>query len=632
MRQVELKRFLFCFYLLTVAVLFMQIAYAGNNRTPAVETNKPAAAKSLLKYIPGDTARLNEVLRFYPLDGHEFNLDAPNDCAGGKFAEAKKSRMECQVTELGPKSVSLFVCDEKKTFCTQETHTITVVDASTAAALADASSREATTAESDATTVTDKVATKAAATAKKTGSYSEVATKKAPLAKKKVPGFLLSLPIAKYLAKKKGELLLINFSSEGCPPCERLQKEVFPTQKFQEATKNITKAYVDAYDLEAQDLIAKFDFYWTPTLVVTTPDYQEIGRFSGFHKTEKFLQKLAEYEENRKEPIAAAIQKLAAQKKTPLAKRSKELAVDIAKRQRRVGLWYYYSRKYEESLDYLVGYTDEEAREAYLDASLTVAKRKEDWKSWANFFKKYDREFGQEYLGGLSYMLTGVAHKHLKEEIFDKYAPKYMKRVQAAIANYDAEKSRYKKTRLVSYKNAVEKKLNEKVDEKKGMQEYLAALESQESPETEKDEISRKYSKAWAVLEMGNKADAKEIVNSVLTDYADNYNALSRGIYYYEKKFEDKQKAYDLAKKALAAADSQQRQYGMKLRVASLAFDLDKKDEARRLVNDVIATIQLPKWAGSWIHSTLSQARKIEAKLDGRHQKVEKKEDAKKNS
>lgn len=618
MRQMELKRFLFCFYLLTVAVLVMQAAIAKG----AEPTN---ATKSLLEYTPPKTARLHEVLGFRPKKGHVFNLEAPNDCAGHEFARKRENAVRCQMKSTGPQTVSLFICDEKKTFCTQENH---IIQVKTREEIALAMAFQAGQQK-------DTVSTKSAAArsadgidAKTTTDYETVAEKKHKLVKKQVPGFLMNLPIAKYLAKKKGELILINYSSESCPPCERLRTEVFPTKEFQEATKNITKAYVDAYDHDAMELIAPFDFYWTPTFVLATPDFQEIGRFSGFQKTKDLLKTIAELETYKNEPIKAAIARLETEQKALKSQPEKANSESYRKLRRRVGLWYYAFRDYPKAMEILVGLTDKDSREAFLDSAMEVAEKAKDWDAWASYFKKYYSEFGNEHLAWARYALTGSAYEHKKAEIFDKYAPKLLKSLEQAIANYDPGKSKYKKTQLLSYRNTIQNKIagkkDDEIDKQAEMKEYLAALEEQDTPKTEKGKIDKEYNKAWAALEMGKKDEARAIIEGILKRYPESYSAHARAIYYFEKKLEDKLRAFSLAKKALSLAEGESLT-SMKLSVGSLAFDLGDKDLARTYVNEVITSLPLPKWEGAWIHYNMRRARKLEAKLDGRIPTEEKK-------
>ncbi len=89
MKQMQLKRFVFCFYLLTIAVLVLQVATAkGATSAKEAKIPKTKAAekgKTLLSYIPTKVARLNEVLAFNPKEGNVFNLEAPNSCAGSEF-------------------------------------------------------------------------------------------------------------------------------------------------------------------------------------------------------------------------------------------------------------------------------------------------------------------------------------------------------------------------------------------------------------------------------------------------------------------------------------------------------------------------------------------------------------------
>ena len=85
--------------------------------------------------------------------------------------------------------------------------------------------------------------------------------------------------------------ILYDFTAEWCPPCKRLEREVFANR--QEASQ-IGTMFIPAKVLDRQreegrnpalvdTLQQRYRIEGFPTLVAVTPDGKEVGRLSGFH-------------------------------------------------------------------------------------------------------------------------------------------------------------------------------------------------------------------------------------------------------------------------------------------------------------------------------------------------------------
>ncbi len=79
-------------------------------------------------------------------------------------------------------------------------------------------------------------------------------------------------------AKKDNKLVFIDFAGSWCPPCIRLEHEVFPTKEFKKAAEKYVMVRLDV-DLPANEKwMEKYNVKAFPTLVVTNSEGEELGR------------------------------------------------------------------------------------------------------------------------------------------------------------------------------------------------------------------------------------------------------------------------------------------------------------------------------------------------------------------
>ena len=552
------------------------------------------APKSLLQYAPPTDVLPNEVIKLEAIAAHHFNLEAPNDCAGNSFHKKEKKIFECQISKPGKNVISVYVCDDKNTFCRSENHTVTLPGPGSqglAAAL-----------------LTGKI--------KDRVSYRAAAPEDS-----KHPGWLNNLNLAKALARKKGQLILLNYSQEWCPACQQLEKEVFPTTAFRQESARFTKIYVNAKsaDRTTVDLISKFKLYWTPTLILMTPKLEEIGRFVGFKKTQEFLSWLEDQSKYRNDPIEGAIARLENLEKNTNA--SERLASpEYWKLRRRVGLWSSAARKYKRGMELLVGLPEKTEREEFLESALYWASQQKDKKLFSGYFKKLVRE--QSATNPTSVTAWALYElKDLDKEQFKKAAPSLLKMLSQAIANYDPNVAEYKKRKLYSYKAKIYKALEQKQKTTLATTDYLAALKEEE-PANAKEKFGQLVSRAFAYQRMGKDPEAQRLAEEMVKSNPSSYFAYTWSAIIFDR-LKMPKRALSLRKKALPLAQGRAR-YRARLTLAKEALKAGNNAEAIKLIKDSLSIMQLPKWTDSYLHRFAQMARKLMAEATGEFKKPKK--------
>ncbi|HEY3915068.1 MAG TPA: thioredoxin family protein [Verrucomicrobiae bacterium] len=105
--------------------------------------------------------------------------------------------------------------------------------------------------------------------------------------------WLTSLPEAQALAKKENKLVFMDFEgSDWCPPCKKLDSDVFSKPEFEAyAKKNIVLVKVDFPDAKPQTaelkaankaLSEKYKVNGYPTLIVVKPDGTVVWESEGY--------------------------------------------------------------------------------------------------------------------------------------------------------------------------------------------------------------------------------------------------------------------------------------------------------------------------------------------------------------
>lgn len=98
---------------------------------------------------------------------------------------------------------------------------------------------------------------------------------------------------AQKIAKAKNQLILVDMFADWCGWCHRFEREVFPSQLFQEATKDIVLLRLDTEDgAEGTQMARKYGVTSLPTFLLLTPDLTTAGIIKGYAPPDDFVSTL----------------------------------------------------------------------------------------------------------------------------------------------------------------------------------------------------------------------------------------------------------------------------------------------------------------------------------------------------
>ena len=231
-----------------------------------------------IKVYHGDPAHSDLwALEVAPPAGHHLNLEAPRSVEQGifKFDRIQESpeKMIFQTDQKTIRSgavaeVSIFVCDEKKTYCLKKKMSVTLD-------------------EKNAGVITEKFSAK-----------KETKVIASPSKSKTSEIFIDNNPaLAIREAKQKQKPLLIDFYGIWCPPCNLYNETIFNTKEFAEKTKNFVLLKMDADQEKSFELKSKFKIGGYPTLLIASVSengsIEELERIVGYYPADEFFSRLA---------------------------------------------------------------------------------------------------------------------------------------------------------------------------------------------------------------------------------------------------------------------------------------------------------------------------------------------------
>lgn len=115
-------------------------------------------------------------------------------------------------------------------------------------------------------------------------------------------GFLRSVEEARKEARDKNRLIFVDLFANWCGWCHRFEKEVVPSEKFQNVTKDKVLLRVDIEDRkEGSELARRFQVTNLPTFLLLTPDLTIAGIIRGYAPADQFAVLLQEQENSYRE-------------------------------------------------------------------------------------------------------------------------------------------------------------------------------------------------------------------------------------------------------------------------------------------------------------------------------------------
>ena len=545
-------------------IFFNDHSFSKKSETNFKEKDDRASMKSSLNFPRKEKTLINEIVVINPVEGHVFNLEAPNSCSKGRIVSKSESKIECQTSLGGENTFEIYVCDEKKTYCKMEQHKLTTEKFSGFWSWIKHHWRKNL----------NRTFWKAP---KKTGMSHNVSAR----------GFIHNdVKKAMKLSQSQKKPILLFYTQLSCPPCRFVKEMTLESDLFQEISKDYIRLQVDS-DIEvAPHLIGPLEIPFTPTFVLLNSDFKELDRFTQVQSPltfKRWLDKARSYREPVRELIG----------RKNLSSPEKE----------RLSLWYFIQWKVSEAKKFIEEKSNLWIKEAIdIEENPTFKKVNaylENLKSegfpcgdralsaprgfFGSFFKKTkspSRAFsllkkyesiifaqkekdplgcsyllGKLYRGG-EYMVEGTSLKD-KKEFFKKKA------LQNAL-NYPILPG-------VKKKNQLEYMISRLKEDKKETQRLLDKMRSQ------------------------NK-------NDYTYDYWETFSAS------YDKDYE---KALKKINKALEIARDRDWQKALSLKIDVL-IEMGKKKEAQKIIKETLTGIDLPYSQFPLIHSFVQNLRELQ--------------------
>lgn len=510
--------------------------------------------QSLLQSRPG-SALINEIIELKPVAGHHFNVKAPQKCGAGAALELSPRKFRCQLTELGAAKITASICDDQVTFCRSETFAVQVAAPNGYRVLPQ-------------------------------GSAAQVSQSPG---KGKLPigDFIMNDPArALAQAKKKNELLFIDFYAIWCEPCNMLDEFVFKRKEFVSASQGMVKLALDADSDLSWGWKSHFKVGGYPTVIIANSSLREIGRIVGDRPLIGMLHWMAEQEKVKGEPI------------------------EFSKSKKRIGLWHYEREEYDEAVAALEGLGDREAREHVLLARRDKAKKEDDAKTMAAMLKQLAERFSDD-----------VEYGQWISDFFPldrAYALAHVSAVRKSLESWRNSPNLADTMENSGTLYVTEAEILEAAGDKGQAQaSYLNAARYFAAAAEQSDlRVSRGAGllEAYSLRKAGKIEEAKALYERLLKAYGEEFTFN----YYYAStllELKEYDKAYGYAKKAEANSygDNWLRSVGLK---AKIERALGKNNEARSTLETALASAVLPRSTDVRTHNYLAKLRQLLAKGD----------------
>lgn len=105
--------------------------------------------------------------------------------------------------------------------------------------------------------------------------------------------WLKSVAAAQKVAKEKNQLILVDMFAQWCGWCHRFEREVFPSEAFQNASADLVLLRLDTEDKgEGTQMARKYQVSSLPTFLLLAPDLSIAGVIRGYAPAPQFVQML----------------------------------------------------------------------------------------------------------------------------------------------------------------------------------------------------------------------------------------------------------------------------------------------------------------------------------------------------
>lgn len=505
----------------------------------------PAHADDSLLVSRPKTAVVDEVIELKPVAGNHFNTEgAPQKCGGEKAMEVLPRRLRCQLKKPGVAVVLVSVCDDKQTYCRQESFDVKV---------------------------------EGVPKAKRKASPA----KAAPKGGKHAPtGFIDNEPArARALARREGRLLFIDFYGIWCPPCNQLEEEAYPTPEFQTASADFVKIGLDADADVSMDWKAHFKVGGYPTLIVADANLNELGRVVGSRSgpaLAKFLNDVKAYKDEPVEAAAAIVAKGGAEA-TPL-------------RRLRVAHWHVERGEFDDVEALLKGIDDPYARRELLLARRERARLQDDQPARLEATKALIKDFPgdpafADWVSGLADADAAAITPALRDAV--------AKSVEHWSSNANLGASDYAPGDLVYLQGDIASAVGS-TEEAKGFYSKAADLYGDEAKKSPLAlPRAANLNRGDALLKAGRKPEAQALYESLVKAYPEEFTFN----YEYAAALDengDAATAYPYAVKAAEVGYGDNWLRAVRLKGA-LELKLGRKAEAAKTVDEALAQIVPPK-------------------------------------
>lgn len=117
--------------------------------------------------------------------------------------------------------------------------------------------------------------------------------------------WLRNLAAAQTQAKSQNQLILVDMFADWCGWCHRIEREVFPSEAFQNASKDLVLLRLDTEDRgEGTRLSRQWGVTSLPTFVMLTPDLEIVGYIQGYAPSGPFSARVTELIDTQKRFVA----------------------------------------------------------------------------------------------------------------------------------------------------------------------------------------------------------------------------------------------------------------------------------------------------------------------------------------